>query len=41
MLLCIDTGNTNTVFAIWDGEKFLADWRASTEHQRTADQYFV
>ena len=41
MLLCIDTGNTNTVFAIWDGAKFLGTWRASTEHQRTADQYFV
>ncbi len=41
MLLCIDTGNTNTVFAIWDGAKFVAEWRASTEHQRTADQYFV
>lgn len=41
MLLCIDTGNTNTVFSIWDGETFLATWRTSTEHQRTADQYFV
>ncbi|KMW57824.1 Pantothenate kinase type III, CoaX-like protein [Candidatus Rhodobacter oscarellae] len=41
MLLCIDTGNTNTVFSIWDGARFLATWRASTEHQRTADQYYV
>lgn len=41
MLLCIDTGNTNTVFSIWDGKTFLGTWRASTEHQRTADQYFV
>jgi len=41
MLLCIDTGNTNTVFAIWDGTSFIGTWRASTEHQRTADQYFV
>ncbi len=41
MLLCIDTGNTNTVFSIWDGTSFLGTWRASTEHQRTADQYFV
>jgi type III pantothenate kinase len=41
MLLCIDTGNTNTVFSIWDGETFLATWRTSTEWQRTADQYFV
>ncbi|MCG6885016.1 MAG: type III pantothenate kinase [Silicimonas sp.] len=41
MLLCIDTGNTNTVFAVWDGSSFIGTWRASTEHQRTADQYFV
>lgn len=41
MLLCIDCGNTNTVFALWDGERFLGTWRTSTEWQRTADQYFV
>ncbi len=41
MLLCIDCGNTNTVFAIWDGTGFRATFRASTEHQRTADQYYV
>ena len=41
MLLCIDTGNTNTVFSLWDGEKFLCTLRTATEHQRTADQYFV
>lgn len=41
MLLCIDCGNTNTVFSVWDGTRFLATFRASTEHTRTADQYFV
>ena len=41
MLLAIDCGNTNTVFSIWDGEQFLATWRTATEHQRTADQYYV
>ncbi|SFP69971.1 type III pantothenate kinase [Tranquillimonas alkanivorans] len=41
MLLAIDCGNTNTVFSIWDGARFLATWRTSTEWQRTADQYFV
>jgi type III pantothenate kinase len=41
MLLAIDCGNTNTVFSIWDGEKFIATWRTSTEWQRTADQYYV
>ena len=41
MLLCIDTGNTNTVFSVWDGTRFLAHWRISTDHRRTADEYFV
>ena len=41
MLLAIDCGNTNTVFSIWDGARFLATWRISTDHKRTADEYFV
>ena len=41
MLLAIDCGNTNTVFAIWDGDTFIAEWRTATEWQRTADQYYV
>lgn len=40
MLLCIDTGNTNTIFSVWDGTRFLATWRISTDHRRTADEYF-
>lgn len=41
MLLAIDCGNTNTVFALWDGARFLATWRIATDHRRTADEYFV
>ncbi len=41
MLLAIDVGNTNTVFAVHDGNGFLAEWRCATEHARTADQYYV
>ncbi len=41
MLLCIDCGNTNTVFSVWNGETFIATFRAATEHTRTSDQYFV
>ena len=41
MLLAIDCGNTNTIFSIWDGTKFVSTWRTATDHQRTADQYFV
>ena len=41
MLLAIDVGNTNTVFAIFDKDKKLAQWRCSTSEERTADEYFV
>ena len=41
MLLAIDVGNTNTVFAIFDRQKKVAEWRCSTKEERTADEYFV
>jgi type III pantothenate kinase len=41
MLLAIDCGNTNTVFSIWNGTRFIATWRIATDHKRTADEYFV
>ncbi len=41
MLLAIDCGNTNTVFSIWDGARFLCTLRTSTHHARTADAYFT
>jgi type III pantothenate kinase len=41
MLLCIDCGNTNTVFSIWDGSEFITTMRTSTHHGRTADAYFT
>ena len=41
MLLAMDCGNTNTVFSIWDGARFIATWRIATDHKRTADEYFV
>jgi type III pantothenate kinase len=39
MLLAIDVGNTNTKFAIHDGQTWRAQWRASTDTTRTADEY--
>ena len=41
MLLAIDCGNTNTVFSIWDGDRFLCTFRTSTHHERTSDAYFT
>jgi len=39
MLLAIDVGNTNTTFAVYDGEALKADWRIGTVNRRTADEY--
>lgn len=41
MLLTIDTGNTNTVFAVHDGTNWRAQWRTATVTGRTADEYIV
>jgi type III pantothenate kinase len=41
MLLAIDAGNTNIVFAVYDGDKIRAQWRAVTQVSRTADEYGV
>lgn len=41
MLLAIDAGNTNTVFAVYDGEEQRGLWRAATDTHRTADEYAV
>ena len=41
MLLAIDSGNTNVVFALMDGRTVLAQWRIETNDRRTADEYFV
>ncbi|MDO9222640.1 MAG: type III pantothenate kinase [Caulobacter sp.] len=41
MLLAIEQGNTNTLFAVHDGETWIAQWRSATESTRTADEYAV
>jgi type III pantothenate kinase len=41
MLLAIDAGNTNIVFALYEGEKMRAQWRAVTQVSRTFDEYAV
>ena len=41
MLLAVEQGNTNTVFAVHDGEQWLAQWRSATDPSRTADEYAV
>jgi type III pantothenate kinase len=41
MLLAVDAGNTNLVFALVDGGAIKARWRIATDPRRTADQYAV
>ena len=41
MLLAIDAGNTNVVFALVDGGDIRARWRIATDPRRTADEYAV
>jgi type III pantothenate kinase len=41
MLLAIEQGNTNTLFAVHDGSDWRAQWRTQTESTRTGDEYGV
>ena len=41
MLLVIDCGNTNVVFAVRDGAAWRGIWRVRTDPQRTSDEYGV
>lgn len=41
MLLAIDAGNTNIVFALHDGAELRHKWRISSSASRTADEYMV
>lgn len=41
MLLAIDSGNTNVVFSVYDGNEPRGMWRCSNDPRRTADEYMV
>lgn len=41
MLLVVDAGNTNVVFAVHDGASWRGTWRIRTDAQRTSDEYAV
>lgn len=41
MLLTIDVGNTNIVFALYDGQTQKGHWRCMTDAGRTADEYLA
>jgi type III pantothenate kinase len=41
MLLAIDVGNTNVVFALFEGREIRTRWRIATDPRRTGDEYAV
>jgi len=41
MLLAVDAGNTNVVFAVHDGAEWRGRWRIATRADRTSDEYAV
>lgn len=38
MLLCIDVGNTQTVYGVFEGERLARSWRTKTDPQSTGDE---
>ena len=41
MLLAVDVGNTNIVFALFEGTDIKTRWRIATDARRTGDEYAV
>ena len=39
MIICIDVGNTNIKYGIFDGDELVISFRVATELKRTSDQY--
>jgi type III pantothenate kinase len=39
MIICLDVGNTNIKYALFDGDKLVLSFRVATEHKKTSDEY--
>ncbi|MCM1546637.1 MAG: type III pantothenate kinase [Clostridiales bacterium] len=39
MIICLDVGNTNIKFAVYDGGELKLSFRVATEHKKTSDEY--
>lgn len=39
MLLVFDSGNSNTVLGVFDGDELVESWRLATDSNKTADEY--
>lgn len=41
MLLCIDLGNTNITFGLYQGDDLKGHWRIKTDHHKMPDEYGI
>jgi type III pantothenate kinase len=41
MLLCIDLGNTNITFGLYNGDDLQCHWRIKTDHHKMPDEYGI
>lgn len=39
MIICLDVGNTNIKYALFDGDSLKLSFRVATEHKKTSDEY--
>lgn len=39
MIVVVDVGNTNIVFAVYEGKKLLNHWRMTTDKDKTSDEF--
>ncbi len=39
MIICLDVGNTNIKYAVYDGEEIKLSFRVATEYKKTSDEY--
>ena len=39
MIICLDVGNTNIKYALFDGDELKLSFRVATEHKKTSDEY--
>ena len=39
MIICIDIGNTNIKYAVFDGSELKFSFRVATDLKRTSDEY--
>lgn len=39
MIICLDIGNTNIKYAIFDGDNLVLSFRVATDYKKTSDEY--